>query len=111
MDEYKKDEIHAFIDMAFQIKNDTPSVNKFFGLMEQLAMNESELKTPADYFRYGTILGMAKAMHDINKGYINITTIQIDKGDMHEDIKEPDNPLTRRNRSAQDEQGNEVAGE
>jgi hypothetical protein len=102
-------DFERYAEISTHLINNTPELRTYMSMVEDASLQfdqDEKMK-----FRTAFVLGFAKCLHDVHGGYINLKIINIDKGAKHEDIKEPDNPLTRRNRPAQDEQTDEVAGE
>lgn len=85
-----QDEKEMYVTMATDLIKTTPPLQYFFGAIGACALESPDCQDPVDMFSYAFALGFAKALHDINKGYINFKTITKDLGETHEDNKGSD---------------------
>jgi hypothetical protein len=104
-----EDEMEMFFDIAAKIMNDTPQLSIFFRVMGEAAINGHEFDKPIDIYKYGALLGFAKAIHDIQKGYLNLKIIEIERKEPHGN-EESDNPLLRRNKATGHGENGQVDG-
>ena len=104
-------ELEGYTEIAQQMFIDKKKLSQFFVDIMAGTVKDPKFANPQHLFDFAFFTGFAKCLQEVADGHINISTVKIDKGAKHENNQESDNPLTRRNRSAQDEQSNEVAGE
>ena len=89
-----RDEMEMYVEIASDLIKTCEPLMMFAGHMGAMASDDPDCQDPVAMFSYAFTLGMAKTLHDINKGYINFKTITTDLGEKHEDNQGPDSGST-----------------
>lgn len=105
-------EMEMYLEVASDLIANCPPLLHFAGMMGVHASTDPDSQDPVGMFSYAFTLGFAKALHDINKGYINLSVIIQDKGEINETESNQKNDLSeiRRNKAAGDGQADNMAG-